>query len=174
MTQSRKTDSGDDCLPAARKANLIVQKLADELLIYDLDQHRAHCLNQSAALVWKYCDGKTRAASVVERVRDELQLALDQDAVWLAVGQFHKRGLLESTPRPAYKPKVNRRALMLRLGAAAIIGVPLVRTIVAPQAAQAATCAPCVPPTTECCMAGCPCTMSAQCCSGVCSSGSCA
>ncbi len=49
-------------LPVARHKNLIVKELPDETLIYDLDSDKAHCLNQTAALVWKNCDG-TRSAS---------------------------------------------------------------------------------------------------------------
>ncbi len=43
--------------PLARKADLVTKEVADEVLVYDLKSHKAHCLNQTAALVWKYCDG---------------------------------------------------------------------------------------------------------------------
>ena len=45
-------------VPVARKQGLVVQEMPDEVLIYDLDTNKAHCLNQTAAFVWKSCDGK--------------------------------------------------------------------------------------------------------------------
>ena len=45
--------------PKARKHELIVKELSDETLVYDETTHKAHCLNQTAALVWKFCDGRT-------------------------------------------------------------------------------------------------------------------
>jgi hypothetical protein len=35
-------------LPKARKKDLIVERLEDETLVYDLKTDRAHCLNHSA------------------------------------------------------------------------------------------------------------------------------
>ena len=45
----------DQYLPAAREARLLVRELAEEVLVYDEEGHRAHCLNRTAALVWKSC-----------------------------------------------------------------------------------------------------------------------
>jgi hypothetical protein len=44
--------------PCARKAGLVIQDMPDEVLVYDLDTNKAHCLNKSAAFVWRSCDGK--------------------------------------------------------------------------------------------------------------------
>ena len=50
--------------PFARKreGHLVIDELPDEVLVYDLDRHKAHCLNQTAALVWQHCDGKMAIA----------------------------------------------------------------------------------------------------------------
>ena len=40
--------------PRARTEGLVVTELPDELLVYDLERHRAHCLNPTAALVFKH------------------------------------------------------------------------------------------------------------------------
>ena len=42
-----------DQLPRARTSELIVKELPDETLVYDLANDKAHCLNHTAALVWK-------------------------------------------------------------------------------------------------------------------------
>jgi len=40
-------------LPRARKDGLVIKELVNETLVYDLERDEAHCLNQTAALVWK-------------------------------------------------------------------------------------------------------------------------
>ncbi|HJZ82776.1 MAG TPA: PqqD family peptide modification chaperone [Pyrinomonadaceae bacterium] len=48
-------------LPRARSENLVIRELDDETLVYDMERDEAHCLNQTAALVWQRCDGRTTA-----------------------------------------------------------------------------------------------------------------
>jgi len=43
--------------PLARSADLIVDSVGDELLVYDSVSHRAHSLNSVGAAVWRACDG---------------------------------------------------------------------------------------------------------------------
>ncbi len=52
----------DQPLPLARKNELIIQELPEELLVYDLARHKAHCLNKTSAFIWKHCDGETTVA----------------------------------------------------------------------------------------------------------------
>ena len=49
-------------MPQARRSGLIIQEVDSEILIYDQNTDKAHCLNQTAANVWKYCDGETTLA----------------------------------------------------------------------------------------------------------------
>ena len=51
-------------LPRMREQGLITDELPDEILVYDLDRHKAHCLNRTAALVWRQCDGKTSSMNI--------------------------------------------------------------------------------------------------------------
>jgi len=46
-------------LPETRKDRVLVQKIGDELIVYDQDRSRAHCLNPTSSLVWQSCDGQT-------------------------------------------------------------------------------------------------------------------
>ena len=46
-------------MPQARTSGLIVKEVDGEILIYDRETNKAHCLNQTAAKVWEHCDGKT-------------------------------------------------------------------------------------------------------------------
>jgi len=133
--------------------------MADEVLIYDIETRQAHCLNLAAAKVWEQCNG--------QRTIEDLCILLHQneEAIWLALAQLGERDLLvQPLIRPNEKPRLNRRQLMKAVGAAAVIALPVVSTIIAPTAAQASTCT----------ASGNTCTLSAECCSGVCSIGVCA
>ena len=49
--------------PAKRTDGLVVTELQDEVLVYDLERHRAHCLNPTAAFVFRRCDGRTSVSA---------------------------------------------------------------------------------------------------------------
>src|SRR5262249_43067604 len=54
---------------------------------------KAHCLNQTAALVWKHCDGQTSIAELVRILEQELHTAIPAEVVWLALQQLGKAHL---------------------------------------------------------------------------------
>lgn len=159
--RTRATGKG---APRARKDDLIVKEMPDEVLVYDLARDKAHCLNRTAALVWNYCDGRTSAATMTGRLERELNVPVDERVVWLALNQLSKNHLLEEqiVPPPTMAG-INRRQMMRALGVAAVVAVPVVISIVGPTPVQAVSCFG----------AGAACTSSAQCCSGLCSSGFC-
>lgn len=143
-------------MPQARKSGLVVKEVDNEVLIYDLETNKAHCLNQTAAKVWNYCDGKSTVVSACHALSLELGTRVDEKLVAYAVDQFAADNLLEAEAgMPAFMmPGLNRRQMVRTLGLAAAVAVPLVSSIIAPTPAQAATCGP----------AGTPCTADAQCC----------
>jgi len=156
-----------DNKPQVRLDGLIVRELDNEILIYDTETNKAHCLNETAALVWKECDGQSTAAEITRRLSQRLGTKIDERVVWFALKQFSRDRLLaEKVTMPAalISAGLNRREMVRVLGLAAVVAVPLVTSIVAPTAVQAATC---LPP-------GGGCSTSAQCCSGLCSNNVCA
>src|SRR5215207_7627235 len=107
--------------PRARRSKLVVRELADETLVYDLEGHRAHCLNRTAALVWGLCDGGNTVSRIAEKVGERLSARVPEEVIRLALDQLADRGLLapcDSRPAPAAN-FVSRRAMMRRLGLAA-------------------------------------------------------
>lgn len=141
-------------LPRARRQGLITAELGSELLVYDLERHRAHRLNTTAAAVWRACHDPLTDEAVASQVGSGLPLRARRDVVWLAVGRLGRAGLLAE---PAVRaPRLSRRRLLRLLGQAALL--PVVVSIIAPTPAAAATC---LPP-------GSACTSGPQCCSGVC------
>ena len=153
--------------PQVRRDGIIVRELDDEILIYDIESNKAHCLNDTAALVWKQCDGQSTAAEISHRLSLQLNTNVDERVVWFALKQFSRDHLLEekvTVPAPFIAAGLNRREMVRVLGLAAVVAVPLVTSIVAPTAVQAATCR----------TPGQSCGTSSQCCSGLCSGGTCA
>lgn len=157
-----KVNAGEKA-PRARTQGLIVQELPDETLIYDRVRDKAHCLNQTAALVWKYADGKTTITEMARKLERELKTnPVDEQLIWYALDQFNKDHLLESdVVPPGLLAGMSRREMVRALGVAAAIALPLVTSIIAPTPAQASTCLG----------TGSSCSSGAECCSGTCSTG---
>jgi hypothetical protein len=180
-------------VPKARTEHLVTRDMPDEVLIYDLKSHKAHCLNHTAATVWQYCDGQTSVPEIAARLRDNHDAVADESLVWLAVKQLGKADLLqERIALPAPNGRLGRRAALRNLGLGVALAVPVVMTVIAPTAVMAATCAgvgaPCTKASpTNCCMGCCdgpsltgtcdalktapgfPCSGNGNCCSNDCS-----
>ena len=151
-------------VPRARAKGLLTQELSEELLVYDLDNNQAHCLNKTAALIWKHCDGKMTVSQIASFLETETKLRADADVVLMACVQLAKSNLMEDQIPSMWKtPRLTRRDVMHRIGSALAVSLPVVSSIIAPKAVEAANCL----------TSGQPCTTSAQCCSGVCNAGSC-
>lgn len=157
-------------LPRARKDGLVIKELPNETLVYDLERDEAHCLNQTAALVWKSCDGKTTVAKMASLLQEQLDTSVNADVVWLAVKQLQRFHLIESYDAVhVVTPSVSRRNLVLKYAPAAL-ALPLIMSIRAPTAAQASTNPACAtPPFPQ----GCPCSSDGECDSQNCNGGAC-
>jgi hypothetical protein len=144
--------------PKARAEGLVVRELAEEVLVYDLDTHKAVCLNGSAAAVWRLCDGRRTAADIRRAIEKQTGGPIPEEFVWFALEQLGKDKLLDArVARPAELAGINRREMMRRVGLGAAIALPVIASIVAPTAADAASCLP----------QGAACQESAQCCGGL-------
>jgi hypothetical protein len=130
-------------LPLARQDSLIIKELPEEILVYDQIEDKAHCLNQTAARVWRSCDGRTSVKEIARSLGGNTNSKSDEDIVWLALDQLRKFNLLETAPtKPAHLAGMTRRQAVARIGLAAI-ALPVVVSIVAPTAhAQGSTFPP--------------------------------
>jgi hypothetical protein len=150
--------------PIARKQGLVIQELPDEVLVYDLDRDRAHCLNATAAFVWQRCDGKNTTAQIARTLGRQFDCAVDEKIVWLALDQLGKNHLLDRQPAPPPALMgMNRRAMVRAFSLAVFVAVPVVTSIVAPTPAGTVSC---LADTSSC-------VSSSQCCNNCCQAGIC-
>jgi coenzyme PQQ synthesis protein D (PqqD) len=152
--------------PTARSQDLIVEELADELLVYDRTTDTAHCLTSVAATVWRACDGATDLEGLAAAAAPHAGADDDPEALALrAVDELREKGLLTTDAESG--ASLSRRQLLRRMAGAgmAAVAAPLIVSAAAPTPADAAT-APCTAKYGSC-------TATSQCCSGTCQSGHC-
>jgi Coenzyme PQQ synthesis protein D (PqqD) len=124
-------------VPRARRRRLVVEQVADETLVYDLERHRAHCLSATAAWVWHRCDGATDVATLAARLGRKLGREADEEIVWVALHRLARAHLLNGPLPPARSRSLqSRRELVAKV---AVFGISVL-SIAAPAAGQAATC----------------------------------
>jgi hypothetical protein len=186
-----------EVLPLARREAIITKEVDGELLVYDVTRDKAHCLNETAAAVWRLCDGRTSVAAIAARLTEDGQPATgaeqsrksqeqsakgeaqsfsgrrspvagrsrDHQIIWLALDQLRRSHLLEQLPDENDKTSwsaalpgfanMSRREAVRRIGLGAAITLPIVISMTAPTAVEAAVscgakCHPCSTPT-DCC-----------------------
>ena len=126
--------------PRARSEDLVVHEVEDEVLIYDIRRDKAYCLNPTTAAVWERCNGRQTIDNITQSLSTSFQTPVDADIVRLALQQLGKSGLLQSGAALPPSLSISRRALLRRLGSASVMALPLITSIVAPEAASAASC----------------------------------
>src|SRR3954452_23707175 len=81
--------------PVSNRNDIVVQELADEILIYDLNAAKAFCLNETAKLVYELCDGRRTVSEISRLMGVRLKAEVDEDLVRLAIGDLRKNKLVE-------------------------------------------------------------------------------
>jgi hypothetical protein len=122
--------------PTARKSGLVIQEVPDEVLVFDLESNKAHCLNNTAAMVWKSCDGTMSVPEIAKFIGKQTGKAVDDDLVWLAIDQLNENRLLEAETANPLKGQTRREAIK-KIGLASMIALPVVASLGAPQSALA-------------------------------------
>lgn len=122
--------------PRARRENLVVERLGDETLVYDVVTQKAHCLNATAAAIWDACDGRRDEAAIAARLGPAHGGRAAVGVVRHGLRGLFRARLLEG---PAPGPlSVGRRGALKKIAAG--MALPVVASIVAPDVAEAATC----------------------------------
>jgi hypothetical protein len=127
--------------PVARREGVLVRELSGELLVYERGEHRAHCLNRTAAAVFTNADGTRTVADIARLVAPGGDPAEGRAAVEDALARLGEAGLLEIG---AVEAGLSRREWVRRVGVGAAVLLPAVASIVVPSPAEAAaTCVSC-------------------------------
>jgi hypothetical protein len=129
--------------PVARKDEIVIQELENEILIYDLNIHKAFCLNQTSAMVWHLCDGNRSVTQIAVEMGRKLKTLVSEDLVLLALDELSRNSLLVREEKAdAYSPTQNRREIIKKIGLSSMIALPLVSFLIAPTAAAAQSGSP--------------------------------
>jgi hypothetical protein len=123
-----------------KKADLIIERLHDEIIIYDPITLNVHCLNGTAAFIWQLCNGDNSVEDIIRMAEDNVTHPIKEDVVWLALGKLQSAGLVEDVP--VELPELSRREAIqgiTRTGVAASASIllPTVITTSLPQPAAA-------------------------------------
>lgn len=124
--------------PLARTNGLVVQEVPNEVLVFDMETNEAHCLNETAAMVWKYCDGKTSVPQIAEILGEGKDSAVSDDLIWLAIDQLNEHKLLEKEVATKFAGQ-SRREVLRKIGLASMVALPIIASMAAPRSVLAST-----------------------------------
>jgi Coenzyme PQQ synthesis protein D (PqqD) len=133
--------------PIARQNKLQIQEVGDELIVYDRARDAAHCLNPTAAKVWRYCNGHNSIEDIARYLESELGATRSDSVNWeelvcLTLEELEQYRLIEGySSQQEIQSKMSRRQA---LKTATLVGgfavgslLPVVQSIVAPTPAMA-------------------------------------
>ena len=120
--------------PIGRTNNLVVQEYENEVLVYDLTDHRAMSLNETSARVWRACDGQKSVSDIAAEIGNE-------GITLMALSKLKKAKLVDAdTPELAKFEGMPRREAIKKIGLGAMLAFPVIASVAAPTAAQTGTC----------------------------------
>src|SRR5258708_36739098 len=97
-----------------KRIEALARELHDELLVYDRQRHRVHCLNKTAAAVWLQCNGEATVPEIAKKLENPMCIDGDDVLVRLAVAKIGKAGLLEKSGAAFEGAKILRRRGVLK------------------------------------------------------------
>jgi hypothetical protein len=127
--------------PAVRRTGLVVRELPDEVIVYDLDRHQAHCLNRTAAIVFRGADGTRTLDDLGALLGAGHAKAERKTAVHAALDQLATAHLLDPGVTLGEAEPASRRSVLRQAGLGVALLLPAVASVLAPAPAEAAaTC----------------------------------
>ncbi len=125
--------------PVARKNDIYVEQLPNEVVIYDKVNHQAHCLNKTVFTVWEHADGTRTVDELSELLSGALSAPLNRDATLIALEDLRNANLLQAPSTLDGAPMPSRRDLGRKFALAGVSAslLPFVASIMAPTPAMA-------------------------------------
>jgi hypothetical protein len=127
-------------MPTAVSKNIIVQELEGELLIYNLQTHRAMSLNATTAAVWQACSGTSNLETIRAEASGRLHSNITEEMVLLALDILRQNKLLvngEYLTSGEAVAGVSRRELIRRAAVSSAVALPVIIALAAPSAVSA-------------------------------------
>lgn len=124
--------------PIARQQDIVVQQTNEEVLLYDLIDNKAYCLNETSAAIWELCDGNRSVTEMNVKLSEKMKESTSEELVWLALDQLKKEKLL--TNHETIKIDFNgmsRRDAIRKVGFASLIALPVILSLHTPTPASA-------------------------------------
>jgi len=122
--------------PLARRENIVIRTPDDEKLVYDLNNNKAFCLNETSALVWEHCNGKNNIGDIAHLVSVNAGSLVDREMIEFAVDELQKENLLENGDNITTSlSNIPRREAIKRLGLSSALALPLIASLAVPPAA---------------------------------------
>lgn len=124
--------------PIGLKNNVLVQELEKELLLYDLSRDKVFCLNETSMLIWNLCNGERSIEDIRREVSRQLNSEVNEELIWLALDKLKTEQLLSNHQEIEIKfNALSRREVIKKVGLSSMATLPLILTIVSPNAAAA-------------------------------------
>ena len=121
-------------LPLARTTDIVVQTLGKELLIYDLNTHKAFNLNETSSIVYQACENSLNFEDLKRKHK------FTDDLIHFALDDLKANALIADYQSNHFG-NLSRREVIRRVGLATMIALPVIAGLTAPLAAHAQSAA---------------------------------
>lgn len=120
---------------ADQRKDLLVEKVLDELMVFNVKRNEANLLNHASAIVFRLCDGVSSVADMCDALEAADISPATEEAVWVALDDLAKANLIDLHEKPIRR--TTRREVLSRMsaGASAVALFSVITTITAPDVA---------------------------------------
>ncbi len=119
--------------------NVVVQTISEEVLVYNLSNHKAHCLNKTAAMIREACDGKSDILKIKSNVDQNSGEQLPLDLIILTIDDLITKDLIVRQDHGSID-RTTRREMIRKAALTTAIALPLISSVVSPAAVSAQSC----------------------------------
>lgn len=119
-------------LPQTKDKGIVLQKLGNELLIYKLSDNQGFSLNQTLTQVYEAC----ALGMTVEQL--EKENGFTKDLIYLSIDELKREELIEANTHNHFAG-LNRREVIKKVGLSTMLALPVLLSVTAPKASQAAS-----------------------------------
>ncbi len=124
--------------PKTDSSEFVIQELPDELLLYNLSKNKAYALNNTSGFVWQNCTGEKTIKEIANDLENHLQKNVPEELIWLTLKKLHAEDLIIIEDETIFNEiNTNRREILKKAGLATLVALPIVSSLIAPQAAAA-------------------------------------